>query len=214
MFIKVDVPRRLVKHLVWRRLLPDAKPRSSCGTYRSLWECGGCQHASIRNRVDVFSYSQLWQRPQPVWYLLDSNATIAGDPGITPRTVGVSMCSQLRCPVSAFNGGELYVGAAPRPTIYACSSTSLYALLPTSVEAWPLAPAVRHEVEMCNPVVHYADPVQPPRRQLRVLWLQETFYGKRLELTDELVTRRSGRCPFVSRCHPTVCKTCGNAFTG
>jgi hypothetical protein len=42
------------------------------------------------------------QRSQPVWFFLSNNATIVGDPGITPRTVAVSVCSQLRCPVSAF----------------------------------------------------------------------------------------------------------------
>ena len=136
MFIKVDVPRRLVKHLGWRRLLPDA----SLGLRVARFDRYGrvvvvniptaastlAVGAMPPLDVGVFSYSQLWQHPQPVWYLLSSNAAIAGGPGIVPRTVGVSVCLQLRCPVSVQRRRIAY------PIVQSCTTSYTVRLQETS----------------------------------------------------------------------------------
>jgi hypothetical protein len=115
MFIKVDVPRRLVKHLVWRRLLPDASLGLRVARFDRygrvvvvnmqastlavgampprMWVCSATlNYGSIHNR---FGTSCPAMRP------------LRGAPA-TCRVPWVFLCVYNSGALSRYNGGELH----------------------------------------------------------------------------------------------------------
>ena len=83
-------------------------------------------------------FGSSWSTMRPLW----------GNPGIVPRTVGVSICSQLRCLVSAFTEASCVWGQ------------------PTHVCICHRDPASRR---VCKAYAYYADPVQPPRHLIYLI---------------------------------------------